>query len=96
LAGLTAALPRALAVRFQRQQERLAAAAGRLDALSPLAVIARGYSVVRLPDGRLVRQLADAPPDSAVEARTADGWLMAVVRSHRRQRLNEPAEGYQA
>lgn len=79
------------------QGERLAAAAAHLDALSPLAVLGRGYSVVRTPDGRLVRHLDQAPTGSVIEARTLDGWLTAAVTGTRRQRLNEaPPDGYQA
>lgn len=96
LAGLDAALGRGLAHRLERAHAQLAAAAGRLDALSPLAVIARGYSVLRTPTGALVRRLDQAPPGSVLEARVEDGWLLAEVHGSRRQRLNEPGEGYQA
>lgn len=90
-------LVRLVSDRVARLHERLARAAGHLDALSPLAVIARGYSVVRTADGVLVRTLADAPPGTAIQARMPDGWLQAEVTGARRQRLNEPDDGgYQA
>lgn len=87
---------RAARVRREGVEARFAALAGRLDALSPLAVIARGYSVIRTPDGRVVRTLAEAPPGARIEARLSDGWLQATVDGQRRQRLNEPADLYDA
>jgi exodeoxyribonuclease VII large subunit len=63
---------------FRRQ--RAAAAIGRLDALSPLGVISRGYALVR-SEGRLVRSVEDAPPGRMVEARLADGTLRCEVKS---------------
>jgi exodeoxyribonuclease VII large subunit len=81
--------------RVARLHERLARDAGHLEALSPLAVIARGYSVVRTAEGRLVRTLADAPPGTMIQARMVDGWLQAVTGGGKRQQLNEPDNGYQ-
>ncbi len=81
--------------RVARLHERLARAAGHLDALSPLAVIARGYSVVRTADGLLVRTIAEAPAGTVIQARMADGWLQAVTTASKRQQLNEPDSGYQ-
>jgi exodeoxyribonuclease VII large subunit len=92
LAGHARDLRRAAARAVDRAQQRLAAAAGRLDALSPLAVIARGYSVVRGPGGLLVRRLDQAPAGTPIEVRLADGWLQAEVTGVRPQRLNEAEE----
>ena len=80
--------------RLARLRERLGAGAAHLDALSPLAVIARGFSVVRTADGRLIRALAEAPAGTAIQARLPDGWLAATVTGSRAQRLNEPEADY--
>lgn len=88
------ALARVAGDRLQRLTERLARSAAHLDALSPLAVIGRGYSVVRTAEGRLVRALADAPEGTSVQARLPDGWLQAVVTGAKRQKLNEPDTEY--
>jgi exodeoxyribonuclease VII large subunit len=45
-------LVEAVSRRLAARQSALAAVAGRLDALSPLATLGRGYAVARLPDGR--------------------------------------------
>jgi exodeoxyribonuclease VII large subunit len=88
------ALDRAVDRRLQSGNEQLRSSAARLDALSPLAVIARGYSVVRTKDGVLVRRLEDAPTGSTIEARMPDGWLTATVIGKRDQRLSEPEGKY--
>jgi exodeoxyribonuclease VII large subunit len=47
--------------------------AGQLDALSPLRVLARGYTVARLADGRVARRRADLPQGTAFTLRVSDG-----------------------
>lgn len=65
-----------------KEREMLAVQAARLDALSPLATLARGYTVTRR-DGRIVRRLSDAPEGSRVEVILPDGRLDAEVKQHR-------------
>ena len=66
---------------------RLVATAGKLDALSPLATLDRGYAIVRrTADGRVVRACDLAPPGTAVEALLADGVLACRVESCRPRR----------
>ena len=57
-------------------------AAGRLEALSPLGVLSRGFAVCRRPDGSIVRQPAQAPLGSAVEVLLREGRLLARVEGH--------------
>ena len=60
--------------------QRLALATRTLDAVSPLATLGRGFAVVkRVDDGRLLRDAADAPPGTEIEARLARGALRARV-----------------
>ena len=57
----------------------LAAAAGKLDALSPLKVLSRGYSIVytRQEDGagRVASRTADIPPGARLTLRLSDGTV---------------------
>ncbi|MBM3457592.1 MAG: exodeoxyribonuclease VII large subunit [Armatimonadetes bacterium] len=77
---LTARLGRAREVCLFRWQQRLALAAGRLDGLSPLATLARGYSVVsRLPDDLPVTSVAQVVVGQDVRVRLADGAFQARV-----------------
>lgn len=68
--------------RLAECRSRLGAAAASLDALSPLAVLGRGFSVLR-SGGRVLRRCAEAPPGTAIEARLCDGWLDAKVAGSR-------------
>lgn len=59
------------------RRRRLERAAAALDALSPLAVLARGYSVARTADGAVVRRRAQLPPGTPFTLRVSDGDLPA-------------------
>jgi exodeoxyribonuclease VII large subunit len=73
-------LRRAVRQRLRVAQERTEAHAARLQALSPLNVLARGYSLTRTEDGaRLVHRAAQVQPGDRVEVLLADGRLVADV-----------------
>jgi exodeoxyribonuclease VII large subunit len=51
-----------------------------LDTLSPLAVLRRGYSIVRkLPEGFIVRVAGSVPVDGELEIKVSEGSLRAKV-----------------
>jgi len=52
----------------------------RLQALSPLAVLQRGYAVLRGPDGRILQSVSQVKPGDIVKARIQDGDLTAQVQ----------------
>ncbi|MEX2467522.1 MAG: exodeoxyribonuclease VII large subunit [Gemmatimonadota bacterium] len=60
----------------QRKRE-LAAGAGRLDALSPLATLRRGYAVARTADGRVLRSTEDFEVGAEFIVRVGDGRVAA-------------------
>jgi exodeoxyribonuclease VII large subunit len=65
---------------FALLQERLLARQTALEGANPLALLARGYAIVmRRDDGRLVRQISDAPAGSRISIRLAEGELSAQV-----------------
>ena len=84
LAHAIARLEAAGRARGERARAHWRLCTGRLHALSPLGVLARGFAVCRLPDGRLVRRPADAPIGSAVEVLVQAGRLHALVQGHGR------------
>ncbi len=59
---------------------RLQPVAARLEALSPLSILERGYSILTTDAGRVVKSPEDAPVGTEVEARLARGRLRATVR----------------
>ncbi len=67
---------RGLIHRKQSVAMRMAA----LDALSPLAILNRGFSVIQtVPTGRLVRRASDVAAGETVQARLAEGRLVCLV-----------------
>lgn len=60
-------------------QTRLNRASTRLESLSPLAVMSRGYALVYAADGTLLRSAADTATGQIVRARLARGTLEAKV-----------------
>jgi exodeoxyribonuclease VII large subunit len=50
-----------------------------LQAISPVSVLARGYSVTTLPDGTIVRSPAQAPLGTTLHTRVATGDIASVV-----------------
>ena len=66
---------------FQQAHTRLNRATSRLEALSPLRVLERGYALVYSPDGSLLRNAAEAPTGTPITAQLAKGRLRATVTS---------------
>lgn len=50
----------------------------RLTALSPQATLERGYGIAQLPDGRVLRDAADAPAGTVLRMALASGRITAV------------------
>jgi exodeoxyribonuclease VII large subunit len=75
-------LQQAWQLQWQRRQQRLALASRTLNAVSPLAVLDRGYALVTLVESdRLVQDASAVPVGSLIEARLASGKLRAQVIS---------------
>ena len=77
------ALGEAVARRLGLAQRRLEPLAGRLEALSPMKVLERGYSIVQTEDGRVVKRANDAPEGASIRVRLHEGRLTALVRESR-------------
>jgi exodeoxyribonuclease VII large subunit len=60
---------------------RLSRLAGKLDSLSPLAVLSRGYALVWNEEGRLVREPMEVRVGEELRIRVSGGSLGAVVTS---------------
>ena len=64
----------------QRQsQQALAAQVQLLHSLSPLNVLARGYSLTQQQDGRVITDAAQIQPGDTIRTRLQHGWLEAGV-----------------
>jgi len=70
---LTGALER----RLERHRHELAGLAGRLDALSPLKILERGYALARDAQGRVLKRVAQFPGGLRFRLRITDGEVAA-------------------
>jgi exodeoxyribonuclease VII large subunit len=52
-----------------------------LNAVSPLATLDRGYAIVSIEGGDILRSAADARPGTLIEARLAKGSIRAKVEA---------------
>ena len=73
-------LTRRLRQRLRQLKDRLAERSGRLGALSPLAVLERGYSIThKLPEERIVKDAAELQVGDALRIRFAYGKALCRV-----------------
>ncbi|WP_066096600.1 exodeoxyribonuclease VII large subunit [Xanthomonas massiliensis] len=80
-----------IARRLQRDALRLKALARSLEAVSPLATVARGYAILQdAGSGALVRSVQQAHAGQVLEARLADGRLQVRVEDIRPGPLPRP------
>ena len=79
LEALDQAARLASARRIQTASDRLRLASAKLEQLSPLRVLERGYSIVQTLDGAVVKSALDAPPATALRIRLSKGELEATV-----------------
>lgn len=67
---------------YKNRRSRLAEAAGKLEALSPLSVIARGYAIVTLKNQSLpVKTVKNINNDDVIDVHLSDGIVSARVVS---------------
>src|SRR5262249_49405364 len=80
-------LQRAVHRRVQQNRQRVEALGGQLESLSPLGVLARGYSLTRRLGAvqEVVRRVGQVEVGDPVEIILADGRLEAQVQSKRPQ-----------
>lgn len=79
LDGAVQALKTAQERLWMRERERLSSLSARLDGMSPLKVMARGYAALSDQAGRPVRSVRDVSPGDGVRARLSDGALELTV-----------------
>ena len=72
--------PQSATVRaLQRRALQLQGLARSLEAVSPLATVARGYSILQHDDGRIVRSVDDVQAGDTLNARLRDGVLRVRI-----------------
>lgn len=66
---------------LERKKAMLGASAAKLDALNPLAVVARGYSAVFADDGGLIKSVKQTKVGETVSFMLTDGKISAEVKT---------------
>ena len=62
-----------------QRRNRYIALAAKLDAMSPLKVMTRGYSIVSSQDGQLLTSVRQTEPGHTISVRLSDGTVSAAV-----------------
>ena len=69
-----------------KARQRYAALAAGLDAMSPLKVLRRGYSVALTGQGHVVKSIRQMQPGAGITLRLCDGAADAVIRAVKEER----------
>ena len=69
-----------------KARQRYAALAAGLDAMSPLKVLRRGYSVALTGQGHVVKSIRQLQPGAGITLRLCDGAADAVIRAVKEER----------
>jgi exodeoxyribonuclease VII large subunit len=80
---LDALATRAIRRRLTAASDRLGATSARLDSLSPLAVLARGYSVTTRASGEIVRDANQVEPGETIQTRLSKGEVTSRVETRK-------------
>ncbi len=72
---------RGIRLAIERRGQEIASIAASLQALSPLSVLARGYSLTSQSSGALIRSVRQAVPGQILQTRLSDGQITSVVQA---------------
>ncbi|WP_225085398.1 exodeoxyribonuclease VII large subunit [Pectobacterium colocasium] len=64
---------------LNQNKQKLGIACSRLEGVSPLATLARGYNVTTAPDGKVLKNVTQITPGETLKTRLQDGWIESQV-----------------
>ena len=64
---------------INRHKQRFLTSTAKLDAMSPLKVLTRGYAMMQSPDGQVIRSVRQVKNGDCVSVTVSDGTLTATV-----------------
>lgn len=64
---------------LQQKRNRFVSCTAKLDAMSPLKVLSRGYSIVNAEGGAILRSVRQTAPKQQISVMLADGTITAIV-----------------
>lgn len=71
-------LQNALSKHLQKMTDKFHSTVGKLEALSPLAVLSRGYALVWTQDNKLVKRPAQVAPGDKVRVQLSEGEMICI------------------
>lgn len=74
-------LTQLVTAQFSVKRQRFGTALAQLEAVSPLATLARGYSVTTAPDSKVLKTIKQVHPGDTLKTRVQDGWVESAVTS---------------
>ena len=92
LAHLQTRLAAAQGAHLNKKQQKFVAVAAKLDMLSPLKVISRGYAIVENEDGKLIRSANQVDVGDSVNLTVSDGQLTAQITAKKEAHPHEQEE----
>lgn len=72
---------RAISMKVERRQQQMGTLAAALDALSPLKVLGRGYSLTTDAEGNLITTKSTLVEGQRLNTRLADGQIVSIVQT---------------
>ena len=75
--------------RILNEKNELAALSARLDAMSPLKVLSRGYAIVSDENGKVIKRTEDAKPGDVLTARVEDGAITVRVQKTEKREMTD-------
>lgn len=74
-------LAQAMRQRLGDEKQRFGALAGHLEGVSPLATLARGFSVTQTDGGEVLKSAGQLQPGDTLQTRLQDGWVESEVKA---------------
>ena len=93
LAAMRHRLETAVHPALVRRRHAIEAACGKLEALSPMRVLERGFSLTQRADGHIVTSAADVQPGERITVRVHDGGIDATVDGTRKKMIRAAVLG---
>ncbi len=82
---------RAIRLKVERLGQKIATIAGTLDALSPLKVLSRGYSLTMMDDASVISAVDQVSPGIEIQTQIADGTIWSTVTDVQVAVANQPS-----
>lgn len=67
--------------KVEKEKGQLSAVCGKLNVLSPLTVLSRGYSITRTPDGNIIKSVKQVHNGDALEIILTDGNVRCIAEN---------------